>query len=338
MKNFVRKEKLRIAVLMGGTSSEREISLLSGAAITEGLQKSGHKITPVILNEDKIKKSDLEDIDCAFIALHGGFGENGDLQQQLEAWGIPFTGPGPEACRVCMNKKTAKMCLKEAGLNTPNFYIVRKESLDDSTKNVIFPVAIKPTSEGSSIGLVRVDEREGLLPAFEEAWKFGPEALVEEWIEGKELTVSILKDSALPIIEIIPKEKFYNYRAKYDSCGTQYVVPAELTDKLSQRIKEEALRAFKITGCRGYSRVDMMLGKDGIAYILEINTVPGFTKNSLLPRAAQAAGISFGELCARIVMLALESHKDKISRGGFYPPLLTIGYFFITMYRYIVMF
>ncbi|MCH7589726.1 D-alanine--D-alanine ligase [PVC group bacterium] len=301
----------KVAVMMGGTSSEKEISINSGTAIAQGLSQLGWKITPMILENDSITQSDLSGIDCVFIALHGGFGENGELQSVLEEWGIPYTGSGPKACQICMNKKTTKDLLIKGNLPTPDFIVAHKHQPLPILDNVLYPVAVKPVAEGSSIGLTCVKKFADLKAALKKAWEFGEEALIETWIEGHEITFGVLGEEALPLIEILPAEEFYNYTAKYDSHLTRYLVPAPLEDQETDMIQKMGLEAFKLLGCYGYARVDMLLTPDMKPYILELNTVPGFTMTSLFPKAARAANLSFGELCERLIIHALERHPKE---------------------------
>src|SRR3989338_3521115 len=308
-----------IGILMGGPSSEREISLKSGKAVFEALQSEGCRVTAIDLmtaDENQVKKVIADaDIDIAFLALHGKFGEDGTIQVILESMEIPYTGSGVEASRIAISKFQTQNALKNKNVPVPNFYMLQQSeqfSEDDLLKELGgLPVVVKPDREGSSIGVTVVREKKNFAGALQEAFSFGPQVLVEQFIEGRELTVGILADEALPVIEIRPKEGFFDFTAKYQKGLTDYIVPAVLGEETSERVQQVALNAYQALGCRDFARVDMMLNKNNFPYVLEINTIPGFTSTSLLPKAAKCRGYEFSDLCIKLIKLAYEKEKQK---------------------------
>ncbi len=305
-----------IVVLMGGISQEREISLQSGKAVANTLAKTNNNVIKIIVNDDMINELDNYKIDIAFIALHGYFGEDGGVQEILESKGISYTGSGISASRLAMNKVESKGVFRKKNIATPNYFktstVQDMSEITNSVKNLKLPVITKPVSSGSSIGISIIKEYTGIIDAIEHTGRYCKEILVEEYIEGRELAISILGDEALPVIEIKPLTGFYDYDAKYKSNSTQYII-LESADETSERalshavydrVQELAVRAHNSLGCRNFSRVDMILDKDDEIYVLEVNTIPGFTARSLLPKAAAAANVSFEELCNTIVNAA----------------------------------
>lgn len=307
----------KVGVLMGGVSAEREISLKSGKAVCESLRQLGMEFIALDLKssdrQENIGLLKAQAIDCAFLALHGKFGEDGDIQQVLEDLGIPYTGSGVRSSRLAMDKIASQGIFEDCGLNVPGYVVIERETRNSvdfflEQKKLNFPIVVKPAMQGSSVGLSIADNRADLENSFDLAFSFDERLLVEEYIRGREITVAILDEEALPVIEIIPKKRFFDYEAKYCAGMTEYVVPAELETKLSRDIKEKALRAHKALGCSGCSRVDMIL-RGNIPFILEINTIPGLTDTSLLPKAAKVRGISFAQLCVKLIELAYEKAK-----------------------------
>jgi len=304
-----------LGVLMGGYSSEREISLKSGRAISQALKEAGYKVTNIDIterNQEKILTQILEaDIDIAFIALHGQLGEDGTIQTILEKAGIPYTGSGIEASRSAINKITTKELLKNNGIAVPRFIKVGTHPtfLNFNLKKVgcvpTFPLpwVVKPVYEGSSIGISLVTKMEELENAIKIASQYGTEILCEEYIKGRELTVGILDQTPLPVIEICPTKSFFDFTAKYNKGMTEYIVPAKLSDTAVCSLQEAALKVHNIAGCKDFSRVDFILSEEGIPYVLEINTIPGFTETSLLPMAAKCVGINFQQLCQQLVRM-----------------------------------
>ncbi|MCX5703615.1 MAG: D-alanine--D-alanine ligase [Candidatus Omnitrophica bacterium] len=299
----------RVGVLMGGPSTEREISFKSGKAVYEALKQSGLEVVAIDINtdsrEENISLIKSHKIDCAFLALHGRFGEDGQMQGILEILKIPYTGSGVQASRLAMDKPASREIFQAHGLNVPRYMVLERTTLDSNIRHGLgLPAVIKPAAHGSSIGLSIIDKEEGLRSAIDLAFTFDERVIIEEYIKGREVTVGILDECALPIIEIVPKKMFFDYEAKYQPGLTDYIVPAKLEEVISGKIKEAALRAHKLLGCFGCSRADMILNRGDLPYLLEVNTIPGLTTTSLLPRAAKCAGIEFNELCLRLIELA----------------------------------
>lgn len=299
----------KIGVLCGGPSAEREISIRSGQAIHEALRSLDLPAELVILSDrvdpipQEIKNAGL---DRAFVALHGCFGEDGTVQALLERMGIPYTGSSVEACRYGMDKLFSRRRWVAEGLPIPRWELADSAGLPAAAASVGFPVVIKPRSEGSSLGMSIVDSPEDLPRAAEEAARFGRELLAEEYLPGPELTVGILDDMPLPVIQIVPKRRFYDFVAKYTAGMTEYRVPAPLPEAVRVVVQDLALRAHEALGCRSFSRVDLILAEGRGPVLLELNPIPGMTTSSLLPKAAVAAGISFPELCRRMLASAVE--------------------------------
>jgi len=289
-----------IAVLMGGFSTEREISLMSGKAVYKALLKNNVECFPFDLTEDNFDKLWIKEFDKAFIVLHGRGGEDGYIQSLLDKRKIPFTGSGVEASNLCMNKAHTKdVWLKYELPLSPSIVATQGKPIDP----IDFPLpwAVKPTLEGSSIGITKVENKNELDMALELAWQYNNEALIEHWIEGDEYTVAILGNQALPSIKIISDHDFYDYDSKYFSNKTEYLCPSDLSDQQEKNIREIAMKAFNLTGASGWGRADFILDKDKNPYLLEINTVPGMTSHSLVPMAAKAAGMNFEQLVLKIL-------------------------------------
>jgi D-alanine-D-alanine ligase len=307
----VKKEK--IGVLMGGPSTEREVSLNTGRAIVKALQEKGYDVTGIDLDPPRFVDQ-LRDNKITFVfnAIHGKYGEDGALQGALELLGIPFTGSGVLASALAMDKAVSKRLFLAAGVPTPRAELFTKSDLDENLANKItnmfsLPVVVKAASQGSSIGVIIVDTVEQLNNALAEAFKYSDHIVVEDFIKGKEVTVAILggeQPEALPIIEIVPHSGRYDYHSKYTKGTTEYVVPARFDDKTTINMQVIAIAAYALLGCRGVARVDIMVDVDNNPYVLEINTIPGMTATSLVPKAAAAAGISFPDLCERILLMA----------------------------------
>jgi len=301
-----RRDYGRVGVLAGGPSNEREISLRSGKAVYNALVQEG--IDAVLLDvTDDVKDRILENgVDVAFIALHGRFGEDGTVQKILEDMRLPYTGSGQEASRLALDKIASKEVFIKSGIRVPKYAAFEKDNFraEDVCK-LGFPVVVKPHLEGSSIGLSVVREKGGLDDAVKKAFEYGRKVLIEEYIDGRELTVGILGDKPLPVIEIVTKEKVYDYKAKYSDPETRYLVPAPIDAAISRKAQELGVLSHRALGCRCFSRIDMMMDGSGRLFVLEANTVPGMTERSLLPKAAQAAGLSFGRLCVTLVEDAL---------------------------------
>ncbi|MBI3269961.1 MAG: D-alanine--D-alanine ligase [Planctomycetes bacterium] len=302
---------MRVAVLMGGFSSEREISLRSGAAVADALRSRGFTVLPVDVRDERVEELAPGCCDAAFVALHGRFGEDGGIQTLCEARELPYTGSGPRASRLALDKVQAKELFVAAGLSTSPWRVCPAsegcERARAGLASLGLPVVVKPRAEGSSVGVSIVREAAALDAALTEAWRFGPDALVERFVAGAELTVGILGERALPLVELRPRREFFDYQAKYQDTRTEYVVAPPLDPEATRRVQEAGLGAHRALGCKGFSRVDVMLPATGEPMLLEVNTIPGMTERSLFPKAARAAGISFAELCDRLVQEALSA-------------------------------
>ena len=301
----------RVAVLMGGQSREREISLKTGGAIASALEERGYTVIPMDVSEEIATRLVGERIDVAFVALHGRWGEDGTIQGLLEILRIPYTGSGVEASAIAMDKVISKRLFREAGLPTPGFHVLQSPM---EAPPMPFPLVVKPVLEGSTLGITIVHSDEAWLPAMEEAFRYDQTILVEEFIEGKEITASILNGEPLPLIHIEPKEGFYDFQAKYTPGKTLYHVPATLDTDVAEQVKTLSLRAYETLGCAGCARVDLILSEKVGPMLLEVNTIPGMTPTSLVPKAAQAAGLSFDDLAVAILntaSLKISPYRDK---------------------------
>lgn len=288
----------RVAVLMGGPSSEREVSLRSGAAISSALRGLGYDVRDVDVVSTRVELPD--DAEVAFIALHGTFGEDGTLQAQLEERGLPYTASGVAASRMAFDKIASKQLFDRHGIPTPRWEVLA----NGRSPSLPLPVVVKPPREGSSVGVTIVREETQWPAAAETVARMGQEVLVEEFIEGRELTVGIVGGQVLPVIEIRPHSGAYDYRSKYTQGETDYLAPAPISEPATKVCQKFAIEVFRALGCRGMGRVDIRLTPDDRPFVLELNTIPGFTETSLLPKAARCAGIEFPELCERILNLA----------------------------------
>jgi len=333
---------LRIAVLMGGTSAERDVSLASGIRITEALRARGHEVVAVDTVSGLLTGSDeqrlmaggvvkaippdtqtllrmnaamqgtlrsLPQADVLFLALHGGQGEDGTLQALLDLTGVPYTGSGHLASALAMDKDLSKHLFRAAGVTTAD-WLMAPATQAQVSKTLGFPVIVKPSKQGSTVGLSIVKAPEELQPAIDEAFQHDDEVMIEQFIAGRELTVGVLGDQTLPVGEIIAKHEIYDYECKYTPGMAVEEFPARLTEEETATVQRLARKAFDALKLRGYARIDFRMATDGTFYCLEANTLPGMTQTSLIPQAAAAAGISFPELCDRIVQLALDR------RGG----------------------
>jgi len=300
----------RVAVLLGGDSAEREVSLDSGRAILASLIRQGINAHAFDPSEQDISK--LKDFDRAFIALHGRYGEDGTVQRELDAMGIPYTGSGVSASAIGMDKWQTKLKWQEAGIVTPAYALGNAESDFDAIEQELgLPLFVKPANEGSSIGISKVKQAGDLKAAYALAAQADPLVIAEQYIGGGEYTVGILGNTALPIVKIVPKTEFYDYEAKYQRDDTQYICPCDLDMALETQIKQEALAAFHAVGCRGWGRVDFLMDEHGKHYFLELNTSPGMTSHSLVPMAAKAVGISFDELVLTVLQTTLTETTEQ---------------------------
>ncbi|WP_111497311.1 MULTISPECIES: D-alanine--D-alanine ligase [Marinobacter] len=297
----------RVAVLMGGDSAERAVSLKSGEAVLNALIAAGVDAYGVDVQGSLLDVVRPGDYDRVFIALHGRGGEDGTIQAILSEAGVPYTGSGVMASALAMDKLRTKYVLEGCGLKTPRFRAMAGErEADDLLRSLRLPLSVKPSREGSSIGIRKVTSRDELIEAYRVASEHDPLVLVEEWVEGPEFTVSVLQGRALPAIGLSTDHVFYDYDAKYLSNDTQYRVPCGLAPDDELRLQHLALDAFRVLDCQTWGRVDVMQDDDGEFWVLEVNTVPGMTDHSLVPMAARAAGFSFEELVVRILSDTLE--------------------------------
>lgn len=301
----------RVAVLAGGRSAERSVSLKSGAAVHQALRKLG-LIAELVDTADSSVET-LKGFEVAFIALHGRGGEDGVIQGVLDHLGVPYTGSGVMASAIGMDKVRTKQLWKGAGLPTPAFYV---DGQSEAPAGMGYPRMIKPSHEGSSIGMSKVDDAGQLSSALETARRYDSEVLVEAWVNGPEYTVGIVGDQALPSIRLSTPHAFYDFDAKYQADTTEYRCPAGLSDGEEQALRELSLRAFRVLGCCGWGRVDVMRDADGGWQLLEVNTVPGMTDHSLVPMAAKAAGDDFTTLVARILLEAMERAPHQARKGS----------------------
>ena len=297
----------RIGVLAGGPSSEREISLRSGRAVHNALVQEGLDAFFVDVRDNIYDIIKSEHIDVAFLALHGRFGEDGTVQKILDSAGIRYTGSGPAASKLALDKIASKEAFIKNGIPTPRYRVAEKSNVGSDLDNssVELPLVVKPQFEGSSIGLSVVKDREALAGALKSAFNYSAKVLLEEYITGRELTVGILNDKPLPVIEIVPKARVYDYKAKYSDPDTQYLVPAPIGAAETSLAQSLGLRAHTALGCRSFSRTDMMMDESGNIFVLEVNTIPGMTERSLLPKAAGVIGVNFNQLCIKLIEDAL---------------------------------
>jgi D-alanine-D-alanine ligase len=295
----------KVAVLMGGKSAEREVSLKSGGMVLAALRKKGVDAHPFDPKERNVQDLAKERFARVFIALHGRFGEDGTVQGVLEWLSIPYTGSGVLASALAMDKVRTKRIWSAEGLPTAAYAVLTKDSdLKAVARRLGTPLFVKPASEGSSVGMSKVKRAGDLEEAFALAVNYDPVVIAEKFIDGPELTVAIVGERVLPIVRIETPREFYDYEAKYIANDTRYLVPCGLSAAKEKQIQALSLKAFQALGCRGWARVDVMLDQRGRPYLLEINTSPGMTDHSLVPMAAKAVGISYEDLCVRILEMA----------------------------------
>ncbi len=292
----------KVLVLMGGWSNEREISLISGKSVFDSLISSGVDAHELILDKKNIELIKEISPDRVFIVLHGEGGEDGEIQSFLERFSIPYTGSSSSSSEICMNKRKTKLKLLENKFQTPKYVKIENNSeIKFIEENFSYPFVVKPASEGSSIGVFIVENKYEFYNSVEENRKISEDFIVEQYIDGEEYTVGIINDLVLPSIKLKPPGKFYDYEAKYNSSEMQYVCPSGLDIEKEEEIKEISINCFKTLECSGWGRVDIILDKKDNPWIIEINTVPGMTKHSLLPMAAKEFGIDFDELVLKIL-------------------------------------
>ncbi len=310
---------MRVAVLKGGRSLERQVSLKSGARVEDALERLGHDVVPIDVGGDLVERLSAERPDVAFVALHGRDGEDGTVQELLEAMGIPHTGSGVSACIRASDKVLAKHAMRDAGIPTPDFFAFSETAFKDLgaasalpaiEERLEFPIVVKPASQGSALGIKFARTADDVPAALVAAFSYDRKVLLERHVVGRELAVSVIGDETgprvLPIVEAVPKEEdFYDFEARYEIGRTEFVCPAELSDDVSTRASELALEVYSLLGCAGFARVDLMLEAETASlFVLEANAIPGMTETSLLPQAAEAAGIGFDALVERILAAA----------------------------------
>lgn len=303
-----------IAVVMGGISHEKEVSVRTGTGIAAALKERGHTVIPMVVGDDALHQIQVARPDIVFIALHGRFGEDGTIQGALEMMHIPYTGSDVCASAVAMNKVMTKRLAHTVGVNCPT------EAVFDSTRETVsdfvthaklsYPVIVKPNREGSTVGMTIVRNAAALTTALTEAAALDSTVLIEEFIEGPEVTVGILCGDPLPVLEIVPKSGFYDYSSKYTKGATDYICPARIEATVAATVQDWTQRVYDILGCRGVARADFMISKNGTPYFLEINTIPGMTETSLVPKAAAHIGISYADICERVLA---DAHCEKVS-------------------------
>jgi len=304
---------IRVAVLKGGRSLERQVSLRSGARVEDALRRLGHDVVSIDVGLDLIRRLREAAPDMAFVAMHGRDGEDGTVQELLEILDLPYTGSGVLACSRSMDKVLAKHLLLEGGLPTPAFFAFNEtafrelgagEALPAIEERLDFPIVVKPSSQGSALGIKFARTAADVPAALVAAFSYDSRVLLERYVEGRDLAVSILDGEALPIVEAVPQDdEFYDFQARYEIGRTRFECPARLPEGITEQAQELALRTYRLLGCEAFARVDLMLGEE--LTVLEANPIPGLTETSLLPQAAEAAGISFDELVGRILELAL---------------------------------
>ena len=313
-------------MLKGGRSLERQVSLRSGARVEDALGRLGHDVIPIDVGLDLIQRLRETAPDAAFIAMHGRDGEDGTVQELLEILDIPYTGSGVLACTRATDKVLAKHLMVEAGIPTPEFFAFNEtafrelgaaEALPAIEERLDFPIVVKPSSQGSALGIKFARSAADVPAALVAAFSYDSRVLLERHIDGRDLAVSILDDAPLPVVEAVPREEeFYDFEARYEIGRTDFVCPADLPDGLTERAQELAVRTYRLLGCSAFARVDLMLDAAGDLSVLEANPIPGLTETSLLPQAAEAAGIGFDELIGRILERAFERSPGANPRTG----------------------
>lgn len=291
----------KVLVLMGGWSNEREISLVSGSFVYDSLIKSGVNTIRLDLTKNNLNEIEKISPDRVFIILHGKGGEDGEIQKYLDSLNIPYTGSNSESSKLCMNKRSTKEKLLSNDILTPNYERISKMEISSIKKRFQYPFIVKPSAEGSSIGVFIVENDRDLERAISANEKISSDFIAEDYIEGLEYTVGILGDSALPVIKLLPPGKFYDFNAKYESDKMQYICPSQLDDSMEDKLKKISLNCFKTCGCKGWGRIDIIIDDKGNPWVIELNTVPGMTSHSLVPLAAKERNIDFENLVLKIL-------------------------------------
>ncbi len=307
----------RVAVLKGGSSLERQVSLRSGARVQDALERLGHEVVPIDVGPDLVERLQADPPDAAFLALHGPGGEDGTVQELLEILGVPYTGSGVAACIRSMDKVLTKHLLLEAGVPTPEFFAFNETAfqglgaagaLPAIEERLDFPIVVKPAAQGSALGIKFASTAADVPGALVAAFSYDTKVLLERYVKGRDLAVSVLEGAALPVVEAVPHEEdFYDFEARYEIGRTTFVCPAELPEPVTARAQALAVATYGLLGCYGVARVDVMLEEEtSELYVLEANVIPGMTDTSLLPQAAEAAGVSFEAFVERMLELAFE--------------------------------
>ena len=296
----------KVLVLMGGWSNEREISLVSGSFVYDSLIKSGVNTIKLDLTKNNLNEIEKISPDRVFIILHGKGGEDGEIQKYLDSLNIPYTGSNSESSKLCMNKRSTKEKLLSNDILTPNYEKISKMEISSIKKRFQYPFIVKPSAEGSSIGVYIVENDRDLERAISANEKISSDFIAEDYIEGLEYTVGILGDSALPVIKLLPPGKFYDFNAKYESDKMQYICPSQLDDSMEDKLKKISLNCFKTCGCKGWGRIDIIIDDKGNPWVIELNTVPGMTSHSLVPLAAKERNIDFENLVLKILDSSLQ--------------------------------
>ncbi|MGV3489460.1 MAG: D-alanine--D-alanine ligase [Tuberibacillus sp.] len=302
---------MKVGVVMGGISSEREVSLMTGKEMMANLKKEKYEIVPVQIDkkEDLVEKA--ANLDIALLALHGKFGEDGTIQGTLETLGVPYTGSGVLSSSLCMDKNMSKKIMRFEGIPTPDWvcFTSQDEVPFAELDQLGYPVVVKPNSGGSSVGVKIVHDQEAMLSAIQEVFQWDEEVIIEKYVKGEEITCAVLDGQLLPVLSIRHAGEFFDYQSKYDDERT-IEEPIELPKELNEKVAKATMACYKALKCSVYGRVDMMV-KDGVPYVMEINTLPGMTKNSLLPKSARAAGISYSDLLDLIIETSLKARKSE---------------------------
>ena len=296
----------KVLVLMGGWSNEREISLVSGSFVYDSLIKSGVNTIKLDLTKNNLNEIEKISPDRVFIILHGKGGEDGEIQKYLDSLNIPYTGSNSESSKLCMNKRSTKEILLSNDILTPNYENISEMEISLIKRRFKYPFIVKPSAEGSSIGVYIVENDRDLERAISANKKISSDFIAEDYIEGLEYTVGILGDSALPVIKLLPPGKFYDFNAKYESDKMQYICPSQLDDSTEDELKKISLNCFKVCGCKGWGRIDIIVDNKGNPWVIELNTVPGMTSHSLVPLAAKERDIDFENLVLKILDSSLQ--------------------------------
>ncbi|WP_085523523.1 D-alanine--D-alanine ligase [Tuberibacillus sp. Marseille-P3662] len=308
---------MKIGVIYGGTSSERDVSLSTGKGIIQALKQNGYEVTAVDFHPDRLESILSLEVDLVFIALHGKYGEDGRIQGLLEILGIPYVGSGIMSSSLAMDKARAKVLFEQAAIRTAKGLTIAADHLPLQDSPLGYPVVIKPNSEGSTIGLTIAHDRDTFMKGINEAFKFDQQVLVEEFVSGNEITVSVIEEDkktrALPVVEIVPKNQYYDYESKYAPGMSDHFVPARIPESVMQVAQDWAVQAHNILGCETYSRVDFIWPEnDEFPVILEVNTLPGMTPTSLYPDAARAIGLSYEQMIDHLIRQSITSKQSPV--------------------------